>query len=135
MGKLIASHHPKRQLASFKYAYRGILHATVNEANFRTQLAIVLVSVMAGFAYHIQLVEWLGLVVVCGMLLSAELINTAIEEFIDHLIHEHHEGARIIKDLSAGYVLTTAICALAVFLLIFAPKVFVLPYSLTNIRL
>lgn len=103
---------------------RGILHAVANEANFRIQLAIVLVSVIAGFFYKIQLVEWIALVVVCGMLLSAELINTAIEEFIDHLIHEHHEGARVIKDLSAGYVLTTAICALAVFLLVFVPKIF-----------
>lgn len=123
VGRLISSHHPRRQLKSFKHAFRGILHATVNEANFRTQLAIVLVSVMAGFFYHIQLVEWIALVVVCGMLLSAELINTAIEEFIDHLIHEHHEGVRVIKDLSAAYVLTTALCALAVFLLVFVPKI------------
>jgi undecaprenol kinase len=123
MGTLIASHHPRRQLNSFKYAFRGILHATANEANFRTQLAIVIVSAIAGVVYKIELVEWLSLVVVCGMLLSAELINTAIEEFIDHLIHEHHEGARVIKDLSAGYVLTTAMCALVVFLLVFVPKI------------
>jgi len=123
MGKIISSHHPKRQLKSFKYAMRGIVHATINEANFRTQLAIVLVSIIAGFYYRIQLLEWIALVVVGGMLLSAELINTAIEEFIDHLIHEHHEGARVIKDLSAGYVLTTAICTLAVFLLVFVPKI------------
>lgn len=123
MGRLISSHHPRRHLNSFKHALRGIYHATANEANFRIQLAIVCVSVIAGFYYHIQLVEWISLVVVCGMLLSAELINTAIEEFIDHLIHEHHEGARVIKDLSAGYVLTTAFCALAVFLLVFVPKI------------
>lgn len=124
VGRLISSHHPRRQLKSFKYAVRGILHATANEANFRVQLAIVLVSVVAGFYYEIQPIEWIALVVVCGMLLSAELINTAIEEFIDHLVHEHHDGARVIKDLSAGYVLTTAICALAVFLLVFVPKIF-----------
>lgn len=123
MGKLIASHHPRRHLNSFKYALRGIYHATANEANFRIQLAVVVVTVAAGFFYKIQLMEWLALVVVSGMLLSAELINTAIEEFIDHLIHEHHEGARVIKDLSAGYVLTTALCALAVFLLVFLPKI------------
>lgn len=123
MGRLISSHHPRRQLKSFKHAARGIIHATTNEANFRIQLAIVVVSIIAGFIYHIQLMEWIALVVVCGMLLSAELVNTAIEEFIDHLIHEHHEGVRVIKDLSAGYVLTTAVCALAVFLLVFVPKI------------
>ena len=123
MGKLISSHHPRRQLKSFNYAFRGIVHAVANEANFRVQLAIVLVTFLAGLYYKIEVIEWISLIVVCGMLLSAELINTAIEEFIDHLIHEHHEGARVIKDLSAGYVLTTAVCALAVFLLVFVPKV------------
>lgn len=124
MGQLIASHHPRRHLNSFKHAMRGIYHATANEANFRIQLAIVLVSLLAGVVYKLHLFEWLSLVVVSGMLLSAELINTAIEEFIDHLIHEHHEGARVIKDLSAGYVLVTAFCALAVYLIVFVPKVF-----------
>lgn len=124
MRRLIASHHPQRRLNSFKYALRGIYHATANEANFRIQLAIVLTSVVAGVVYHLHLFEWLSLVVVSGMLLSAELINTALEEFIDHLIHEHHEGVRVIKDLSAGYVLVTAFCALAVYLIVFVPKIF-----------
>jgi len=124
MNRVIASHHPRRRLNSLKHASRGICHAVANEANFRIQLAVVLVSVIAGLVYKINLMEWLALTVVCGMLLSAELINTAIEEFIDHLIHEHHEGVRIIKDLTAGYVLTTAICAGVVFLIVFVPKIF-----------
>lgn len=124
MRRLIASHHPRRHLNSLKYALRGIYHATANEANFRIQLTIVLTSLIAGVVYHLHLFEWLSLVVVSGMLLSAELINTTIEEFIDHLIHEHHEGARVIKDLSAGYVLVTAFCALAVYLIVFVPKIF-----------
>lgn len=95
-----------------------------NEANFRIQLAVASVGIIAGVYYKISSFEWIAVVLVAGMLLSAELINTTIEEFIDHLIHEHHEGARIIKDLSAGYVLTVAICALAVLLLVFAPRIF-----------
>lgn len=124
MGRLISSHHPSRHIRSFKYAARGIYHATANEANFRIQLAIVLVTVVAGLIYSISVIEWLAIVVASGMLLSAELLNTTIEEFVDHLIHEHHEGVRIIKDLAAGYVLTTAFCALAVYLLVFVPKIF-----------
>ena len=124
MGRLIASRHPRREINSLKYAMRGIYHATANEENFRIQLAIVLVTILAGVVYKLHLFEWLSLVVVSGMLLSAELINTAIEEFIDHLIHDYHEGARVIKDLSAGYVLVTAFCALAVYLLVFVPKIF-----------
>ncbi len=124
MGRVISSHHPRRRIDSFKHAMRGIYHAAANEANFRIQLAIVLTSFIAGVLYRLSLFEWLSLVVVSGMLLSAELINTALEEFIDHLIHEYHEGVRVIKDLSAGYVLVTAFCALAVYLIVFLPKIF-----------
>lgn len=124
MGRLITSHHPRRHINSFKYAFRGIYHATANEANFRVQLSIVIAAVFAGVFYHISSFEWLALVLVSGMLLSAELMNTTVEEFIDHLIHEHHEGARVIKDLSAGFVLTTAFCALAVYLIVFVPRIF-----------
>ena len=40
-----------------------------------------------------------------GLLLSAEMINTLVEEFIDNLIKDEHEGAKIIKDVAAGFVL------------------------------
>lgn len=113
-----------KRIKSFKYAFRGIFHATYNEANFRIQLSIIIVVVLAGIFYKIHLFEWLSIVVVSGMLLSAELLNTTIEEFIDHLIKEHHEGVRVIKDLAAGYVLVTAFCALVVYLLIFVPRIF-----------
>lgn len=124
MGKFISSHHPRRHAVSFRYALRGIFHACVNEPNFRVQLSIVTVSIAGGVYFNVHIFEWLALVVASGLLLSAELINTTIEEFIDHLIHEHHEGARVIKDLSAAYVLTTALCVLAVYVIVFVPKIF-----------
>jgi len=124
VGRIIASHHPRRHISSFKFACKGIQHAFLNEANFRIQTAIAFVCFVAGIYFKISLTEWLALITVCGMLLSAELINTTIEEFIDHLVHEHHEGARIIKDLAAGYVLTVSLFTLFVLLLVFVPHIF-----------
>ncbi len=66
--------------------------------------------------------EWSLIVISLGFLLAAEMVNTVVEEFIDHLIKEYHEGARIIKDLSAGFVLTAGAGALIVTLLILVPK-------------
>lgn len=113
-----------KRIKSFKHAFRGIFHATYNEVNFRIQISIITIIILGGIFYKINLFEWLSIVVVSGMLLSAELLNTTIEEFIDHLIKDHHEGARVIKDLAAGYVLVTAFCALVVYLLIFVPRIF-----------
>lgn len=111
--------HPRNRIKSFYYAGRGILHAFKHEANFRIQTVIIIVTTALGFWQHITQTEWLFLILAGVMLLAGEIMNTIVEEFIDHLIKDHHEGARIIKDLSAGFVLIFALGYLVIALLIF----------------
>jgi len=122
MKTLLNSHHPARHVKSFKYAFKGILHTLLNEPNFRVQLLIVIVSLYLGYIYKITNTEWGMLIITLGSLLAAEMINTVVEEFIDALIKEYHEGARIIKDVAAGYVLINAFTTLAIILLIFSHR-------------
>lgn len=119
MKKLIKAHHPKRHARSFKYAFSGLLHTLINEPNFRVQLVIVAATVYFGIKHSINNIEWGLLIIANGLLLSAEMINTVVENFIDVLIDKHNEGAKIIKDVSAGFVLISAITLLLIFLLIF----------------
>lgn len=126
MKKILKSHHPIRHVNSFKYAFKGIFHALLNEANFRVQVVVAITSIVLGIYFKITNVEWGLLIVSMGFLLSAEMVNTVVEEFIDHLINEHNEGARIIKDLSAGFVLVTAITATSIFVLIFGQRLLLL---------
>jgi diacylglycerol kinase len=119
---IFSSHHPVRHAKSFKYAFTGIFHALLNEANFRVQIVILIFSIILGLHFKITPLEWAVLSLSMGTLLSSELMNTAVEEFIDHLIKEHHEGAKVIKDLSAGFVLVTAITALSIMVIIFGPR-------------
>lgn len=121
MFRLFKSHHPVRHAKSFKYAFSGILHVLFNEANFRVQVVIVVFAIILGLHFNISNAEWSLITLGMGMLLSAELINTVVEEFIDHLIKEYHEGAKIIKDMSAGFVLIMGITNLIVFAFIFGP--------------
>jgi diacylglycerol kinase len=122
MKTLLKSHHPVRHIKSFHFAFKGIFHTLLNEANFRVQVVIVIVTLFLGYHYSISHIEW-GLLIICiGMLLSAEMINTVVEEVTDNFIKEYHEGARIIKDVSAGFVLITAFTYLFIFLLIFGSK-------------
>lgn len=126
MLRIFNSHHPARHAKSFKYAFQGLFHALLNEANFRIQVAYSVLVVVIGFSLQISPIEWGLLILSLGFLLSAEMVNTVVEELIDHLIKEYHEGARIIKDVSAGFVLTAAFTTLAISLLIFAPKIMAL---------
>ena len=121
--RILKAHHPIRHAKSFKYAFRGLYHALTNEANFRVQVIFTIIVVLAGFYFRITTTEWALLVLSTGFLLSAEMVNTVVEEFIDHLIQDYHEGAKVIKDLAAGFVLTAAITTIVITGLIFIPEI------------
>ncbi|MBP8960632.1 diacylglycerol kinase [Patescibacteria group bacterium] len=116
---LLKSRHSIRRVDSFKYAFKGVYHALINEPNFRIQILIVLITAFLGFYFGISTVEWGLLVISGGLLLSAEMINTVMEELMDHLIPEESPIVAIIKDLSAGFVLTMAGTYLVILFLVF----------------
>ena len=124
ISKTLRSKHPIRRVDSFKYAFKGVFHTLTNEPNFRIQLVIVLATILIGFFYKISSVEWGLLVITSGLLLSAEMVNTVMEELMDNLIPEQSPVVAVIKDLSAGFVLIMAFTDLAVLILIFGKYIF-----------
>lgn len=122
MKKLFKSNHPIRRVISFKYAFEGIFHALLNEPNFRIQLLIVAVSTIMGFYLHIETIEWGLLTISLGLLLSAEMINTVVEEVLDHFFRERDPVVKIVKDLSAGFVLVASFITLIILGLVFGPR-------------
>jgi diacylglycerol kinase len=121
--EMAKEHHPVKHVKRFKYAFNGIFHALINEANFRIQVLYTIVVIYAGIYFSISHTDWALIVLSLGFLLSAEMVNTAVENVIDHVTHHYDESARIIKDLSAGFVLVTAICTLLVGIIVFSPYI------------
>ncbi len=124
MHEIFKSHHPIRHAKSFKYAFLGIWHALLNEPNFRVQIVIVILALISGYYFKISNTEWGLLAISMGLLLSAELVNTVVEESIDYVTKEYNEGAKIIKDMAAGFVLVTAVVAAIILYLVFWEKIF-----------
>ncbi len=122
MNQIFRNHHPIRHAKSFKYAFEGIFHAMLNEPNFRVQLLIAAVSIILGIRYQISTIEWALLTITMGTLLSAEMVNTVIEEVTDNFVTDINPTAKIIKDLGSGFVLVTAITALIILVLIFGHR-------------
>lgn len=118
--KIFRSHHPARRISSFKYAFEGLFHALLNEANFRIQVVIAIITTIAGFYFNITTTEWSVIILSMGFLLFAEMVNTVVEEFIDHIIKEQSPVAKIIKDLGAGFVLVAAVTTLLILTLVFS---------------
>ena len=113
-------------IRGFGYALNGIWHAAVTQLNFRVHLVCALVAAYGGYALHISNDEWLWIVFCIGMVLVAELFNTAIEFLTDLVSPEYNKKAGLVKDMAAGAVLVTAITALTIGLVIFIPKLLAL---------
>ena len=57
-----------------------------------------------------------------GVVMSAEIFNTALENTMDWLDPQYNKYVKRVKDLAAGAVLVISLAVAAVGLLIFVPK-------------
>ena len=111
----------RKHTVSFKHAFDGLWWAVSTQPNFRVHLALSLIAVGLGFFFGISGVEWAIIIFTIVLGLTAELINTAIESMTDLITKEWRAEAKIAKDVSAGMMLTVAIGAVIVALVIFLP--------------
>lgn len=104
---------------SFCYAFSGILKAIKNECHLRFHIMIaVLISIFAYF-YGINRLEWAVLLLSIGLVIGAELLNTAIERAVDTATDEIKPSAKFAKDAAAGAVLVFAVASVFVGICLF----------------
>lgn len=113
----------KRLINSFKYAISGIITSFRTERNMKIHILVMILVIIAGIVFKLSLLDWIILVIMFGLVISAELFNTAIETTIDMITKEKNEKAKIAKDVAAGAVLVLAIVSVIVGLIIFIPKI------------
>ena len=114
----------KRLRNSFKYAFEGIKEAWKTEQNLKIHFIIMLLVIIAGFIFKLSAIEWIMCLLLFALVISLELINTAIETTVDIAMPEINEKAKFAKDIAAGAVLFSAIISVIVGLIIFLPKIF-----------
>lgn len=108
---------------SFGYAFEGIFTGIKKERNMKIHCLAMLCVVAAGLLLRISISEWCLCLVLFGLILSLELVNTAVEAVVDLVTEEKKLLAKIAKDTAAGAVLIAAIMAAGAGLLIFVPKI------------
>jgi len=116
----------KKQLRSFKYAWQGIRACVGYEQNLDFHILVMVLVIIAGIVFSISPMEWVVVVLCFGMVISAELFNSAIERLTDIASPQWLPLAGKVKDIAAGAVLVTAIASAVVGLIIFVPYVIVL---------
>lgn len=121
-GDLRAGFKSKNLLYSLAFAFEGLMYATKTQRNFRIHLCMAVVALTLAVVLQISVMEWALLWAMIGVVLFAELVNTALELFVDMLTEGRYDlRAKAIKDMAAGAVFVTAISALACGVCIFVP--------------
>lgn len=115
----------KKLLKSFKYAFDGIYTGIKEEQNMKIHITIMILVIIFGIMLKISKMEWIICIILFGLVISMELINTAIENTVDLITKEKNEQAKIAKDVAAGAVLVSAIASAIIGLIIFVPKILV----------
>ena len=110
-------------IGGFKYAGKGIITGIMEENNLLVQFSASMLVVVFGVALRISPVEWCICFIMCFLVISLELVNTAIENICDRITLENDNAIKKVKDISAGAVLMMSICAVIIASIIFIPKV------------
>ena len=76
---------------SFGYAFEGIWTGIRKERNMRIHCLAVILVTAAGTFFGLTAMEWCICLLLFGMVISLELVNTAVEAVVD-LVTEDREG-------------------------------------------
>jgi len=106
---------------SFRNAFRGLGQAFVRERNMRIHTATAVLCILLGVVCCLDPISWAVVFVAIGLVVVAELLNTAIERVMDMINPEYSRKAGAVKDIAAGAVLVAAIVAAILGILVFAP--------------
>jgi undecaprenol kinase/diacylglycerol kinase (ATP) len=89
---------------AFYHAFKGLQNFFFRERNGKIQLVIGVVTVGAGFILHISPMEWVAILVCIALVLSLEMLNSAVEKLCDLVHRDFHPVIKIVKDVSAAAV-------------------------------
>jgi diacylglycerol kinase len=121
------SPNSKHSLAqAFYHAFKGMQNFFFRERNGKIQLFIAGFTVVAAFLLQVSSIEWIAILLCISLVLSLEMLNSAIEKICDLIHKDFHPIIKIIKDVSAAAVLWSSIISTAVGLIIFVPKIITL---------
>lgn len=117
-------------VASMEFAITGIITAFKEERNMRKHMVSTILASIAGAVFRISAIEWLFLLLAIFLVITFEIINSAIENVVDLASNYHFSMlAKNAKDMAAGAVLVISGYAVLTGLIIFVPKIIALIFG------
>lgn len=110
---------------SVQNALRGISVMMRSERNFQIEVLALLMNVFLIMFLKLSPTHSAMILMVCFAVLSAEMLNTAIEKLCDFVHPDFSKSIGIIKDLAAGAVVLLASISVIVGVLIYSQYIFI----------
>jgi diacylglycerol kinase len=87
----------------------------------RIHVAAMIVVITLNALLRVTNTEWIVSLMLVGLMLMAEIFNTAIEKLADRVTKEHDQSIADIKDLASGAVTLLGFFAVVCALIIYLP--------------
>ncbi len=108
-------------LNKFRNAVRGIGLAVRGQSSFAVHVPVALAVLAAGILLHVSRVEWMMLIICIGIVMSAEIFNSALEQLVRAIHPESDIRIGAALDMASAAVLVVSCMAASIGLLIFLP--------------
>ena len=110
---------------TFKNARKGFRLVLKSEMNIRIHVVIATFVVVMALFLKFSAIEFCLLLFVIGLVIVAEMLNTAIEFTLDSIYHNKYSRmVGMAKDISAGAVMFASFISVLVGLVLFGNKLF-----------
>ncbi len=105
------------------HALAGLDYAYNKEQNLRIEIMAACLALGGGILLRISSFEWCMIIICIALVLSMEIVNTAIERLCNRLHAGYDKEIGVIKDLAAAAVLLVALMSAVCGAIIFVPKI------------
>ncbi|WMJ23408.1 diacylglycerol kinase family protein [Paludicola sp. MB14-C6] len=109
----------KELARSFVFAFKGIAYCVKNERNMRIHLCMAVFVTLFSYLFGVSYIEYLILIICIAIVITGEMVNTAIETLTNLESPSYHYLAKIAKDVAAGAVFIAASVSVVVGIVIF----------------
>ena len=116
----------KNIISSFKYGFLGLFEAIKRERNIKIALVLIVLGSIISCFLNLSMIEWIIVILMSVIVVSLEMMNTALEAVVDMAMPNIHPLAKLAKDTAAGAVVLSVVVAFIVGVIIYLPKLIAL---------
>ncbi len=113
----------KNLVFKFKVAFEGLFFGLLHDSSIQLQALLAVVVLGLIVFLPLQVWEMIVLLLLIGLVLALEYMNTSIEWICDALMPQEHADVKRIKDLASASVLVMSLFAAVIAIIILFPTI------------